>query len=114
MQGASFRSIAAGEMPAADWPTAMYYRYWMHLSHHNVPAHYGIRTLEHKLIYYYGEALGTTESIDEPTEPEWELFDLARDPREMVSVYGDPAYAGVQRELTDELHRLKAHYGDTR
>jgi arylsulfatase A-like enzyme len=114
MQGASFRGIAAGEDPPADWPDAMYYRYWMHLSHHNVPAHYGIRTPRHKLIYYYGEALGTTESLDEPTEPEWELFDLEQDPAEMRSVYGDPAYAEVQRELTDELHRLKAHYGDTR
>ncbi len=52
MQGASFRGIAAGEEPDTGWPTAMYYRYWMHLSHHNVPAHYGIRTPRYKLIYY--------------------------------------------------------------
>jgi len=114
MQGASFRRIAAGEEPPADWPTAMYYRYWMHLAHHHVPAHYGIRTARYKLIYYYGEALGTTESIDEPTPPEWELFDLEKDPMEMHSVYADPEYAGVVRELTDELYRLKAHYGDER
>jgi arylsulfatase A-like enzyme len=114
MQGASFRGIAAGEEPSHDWPAAMYYRYWMHLAHHNVPAHYGIRTPHHKLIYYYGEALGTTESIDEPTEPEWELFDLERDPAEMRNVYDDPAYADVVRELTGELHRLKSQYGDTR
>ena len=114
MQGRSLRRIVAGEAPPDDWPQAMYYRYWMHLAHHNVPAHYGIRTRRHKLIYYYGEALGTTESIDRPTEPEWELFDLEEDPRELRSVYDDPAYADIQRTLTDELHRLKAHYGDDR
>lgn len=114
MQGRSCRDIAAGEPAPEDWPTAMYYRYWMHLAHHNVPAHYGIRTLDHKLIYYYGEALGTTESIDEPTEPEWELFDLKADPMELRSVYGDPAYAEVQQALKDELYRLKAQYGDER
>lgn len=114
MQGASFRGIAAGEEPPADWPTAMYYRYWMHLAQHHVPAHYGIRTARYKLIYYYGEALGTTESIDEPTPSEWELFDLEKDPMEMHNVYAEPEYADVVRELTDELYRLKAQYGDER
>ena len=92
MQGTSMRSLLSGETPD-DWRTSMYYRYWMHLTHHHVPAHYGIRTHRYKLIYYYGEALGTTGSIDEPKEPEWELFDLEKDPNEMCSVYDDPAYA---------------------
>ena len=30
---------------------AMYYRYWMHLAHFNIPAHYGVRTERYKLIY---------------------------------------------------------------
>jgi hypothetical protein len=64
------------------------------------------------LIYYYGEALGTSASIDEPTEPEWELFDLESDPREMRNVYGDPAYADCVRDLTDQMHRLQAEAGD--
>ncbi len=114
MQGSSFRRIVSGEQPGDDWPTAFYYRYWMHLSDHGVPAHYGIRTQTHKLIYYYGEALGTTNSIDQPTPPEWELFDLARDPREMRNVYDDPTYAEAVATLKDELYRLKAHYGDAR
>jgi len=114
MQGRSFRGVAAGEAPPAEWPDAMYYRYWMHLSHHNVPAHYGIRTSRYKLIYYYGEALGTTESIDTPTAPEWELFDLETDPMEMHNVYADPSYADTVRDLTAELYRLKEHYRDER
>ncbi|HEV2066246.1 MAG TPA: sulfatase [Thermomicrobiales bacterium] len=114
MQGRSFRRIAAGTGPEADWPTAVYYRYWMHLSDHGVPAHYGIRTQTHKLIYYYGEALGTTNSIDQPTPPEWELFDLASDPQELRNVYDDPAHVETVAALRDELYRLKAHYGDER
>ena len=85
----------------------MYYRYWMHLGEHNVPAHYGIRTERYKLIYYYGEALGTTDSVDQPTTPEWELFDLNKDPFEMKNVYDDPQYALIVRELKEELSRLK-------
>ena len=111
MQGTSLRPLLNGETPD-DWRDAMYYRYWMHLSHHHVPAHYGIRTDRYKLIYYYGEALGTTGSIDEPKEPEWELFDLEKDPNEMCSVYDDPAYADIVTELTAELYRLKAEAKD--
>ncbi|MDE0637579.1 MAG: sulfatase [Candidatus Poribacteria bacterium] len=106
MQGRSLRPIFEGETPD-DWRESMYYRYWMHLSHHHVPAHYGIRTHRYKLIYYYGEALGTSGSVNQSTEPEWELFDLEKDPNEMCSVYGDPAYADVVKELTAELYRLK-------
>ena len=111
MQGTSLRPLFNGETPD-DWRTSMYYRYWMHLTHHYVPAHYGIRTHRYKLIYYYGEALGTTGSIDEPKEPEWELFDLEKDPNEMCSVYDDPAYADIVTELTAELYRLKAEAKD--
>ncbi len=106
MQGRSLRPVLEGDVPD-DWRESMYYRYWMHLSHHYVPAHYGIRTLRYKLIYYYGEALGTSGSINEPKEPEWELFDLEKDPNEMCSVYNDPEYADVVKELTAELYRLK-------
>ena len=111
MQGTSLRPILNGETPD-DWRTSMYYRYWMHLAHHYVAAHYGIRTDRYKLIYYYGEALGTTGSLDESKAPEWELFDLEKDPNEMCSVYDDPAYADVVTELTEELYRLKAEAGD--
>lgn len=38
----------------ADWPDAAYYRYWMHMAHHDNPAHYGIRTRDLKLIFFYG------------------------------------------------------------
>ena len=77
MQGRSFRPILEGHTPK-DWRQSMYYRYWMHLADHGVPAHYGVRTKQWKLIYYYGKALGTSGSIDRDTEQEWELFDMRR------------------------------------
>ena len=112
-QGRSFRPILNGHTPE-DWRESMYYRYWMHKAHHNVYAHYGIRTLRYKLIYYYSDALGQPGAVDETYEPEWELFDLERDPCEMNSVYDDPAYADVVKELTEELHRIQAEAQDTR
>ncbi|MDP8910028.1 MAG: sulfatase [Chloroflexota bacterium] len=112
MQGVSLRPSTRGETPDG-WQTSMYYRYWMHLAQHGVAAHYGVRTHHHKLIYYYGDALGTTGSIDDPREPEWELFDLEADPMELHNVYDDPAYQGVVAELKEELARLQAQVGDT-
>ncbi|UVI29054.1 sulfatase family protein [Paenibacillus spongiae] len=107
MQGRSLRTIFGGETPG-DWRTSMYYRYWMHLDeHHNVYSHYGIRTHRYKLIYYYAEALGTSGSVDENRPPEWELFDLERDPAEMNNVYADPGYAETIRELKQELRTLQ-------
>ncbi len=112
MQGRSLRDVFRGQT-VADWRTSMYYRYWMHLSHHNVAAHYGIRTQRYKLIYYYGESLNTSGSIDSATAPEWELFDLAADPQEMRNVYHEPEYAEARAALTSELERLKAEALDS-
>jgi arylsulfatase A-like enzyme len=112
MQGRSFRAIAAGAEVPADWPTAFYYRYWMHLTDHGVPAHIGLRTQRHKLIYYYGEALGTSASIDIPTTPEWELFDLEADPHELRNIYPDHGQTEVITHLTAELFRFKAEAKD--
>jgi arylsulfatase A-like enzyme len=111
MQGSSLRPLFNSETPEG-WQTAMYYRYWMHLTHHYVSAHYGVRTSRYKLIYYYGEALGTAGSVDEPKTPEWELFDLDKDPLELNNVYHHPDYADVVVDLKKELYRLKAEVGD--
>jgi len=111
MQGASLRLLTRGIVPEG-WQSAMYYRYWMHLAHHHVYAHYGIRTERYKLIYYYAEALGTTDSIDEPKEPEWELFDLEHDPHELNNVYHSEAYAVIREQLKEQLYELKHSVGD--
>jgi arylsulfatase A-like enzyme len=119
-QGRSFAPMLRGQTPP-DWPQQLYYRYWMNRGDHNVAAHYGLRTQRYKLIYYYYDGMGLpgTNYGDYPPEvqleghaPEWELFDLQADPREMRNVADDPAYAAIRRELTDQLHRLQAELGD--
>jgi arylsulfatase A-like enzyme len=97
MQGRSFRPLLEGKTPR-DWRAAMYYRYY-HPGHHNVAAHYGVRTDRYKLIYF--------NKLDQ-----WELYDLRKDPREMRNVYGAPAYAKIVEDLKKELYRLKKELKD--
>ena len=113
IQGRSFAPILAGDTPS-DWRQSFYYRYWMHRSHHNVFAHYGVRTHRHKLIYYYADGLGHSGSVGERHDPEWELFDLQEDPAELHNIVDRPDMADTVAELKDELHRLQAEVGDQR
>ncbi len=98
MQGSSLLPILEGRVPA-DWRTSFYYHYYDFdyppITFHDVQRHYGVRTERYKLIYYY--------LVDE-----WELFDLELDPNELDSVYDDPSYGDVLRELEVELARLRA------
>jgi arylsulfatase A-like enzyme len=111
-QGRSFRPCVEGHTPK-DWRKAMYYRYWMHNDNdHHVPGNYGIRTDRWKLIYYYGKPLGMSGAHPPDTTPEWELYDMRSDPREMRNLYGDPKHQGVVRELKAELDRLQREAGD--
>lgn len=109
MQGRSLRPLLRGSTPR-DWRTSMYYRYWMHGAHFNVPAHFGVRTKRYKLIYYYGRPCGKKGTESTPFQPEWELFDLQRDPTEMNNVYSVPEYTPVVKELTAELRRLRREF----
>jgi arylsulfatase A-like enzyme len=112
MQGRSFRQNVEGHTPA-DWRKAMYYRYWMHnTSDHHVPAHYGVRTERWKLIYYYGKPLGMKGAEPPDTQPDWELFDMQNDPREMHNLYHDSKYAPIVKELKLELDTLQREAGD--
>ena len=113
VQGRSFAPLLSGETPP-DWPTSMYYRYWMHRDgSHLCPAHYGVRTRTHKLICYYNDPLGQPGARGPADPVEWELFDLVADPLEVNNVWGDPAYEGLTSELLDELERLQTEVGDT-
>jgi arylsulfatase A-like enzyme len=112
MQGRSFRANLSGKTPA-DWRKSMYYRYWMHNDgSHHVPAHYGIRTHRYKLIYYYNKALNMKGAQESGAPPEWELFDLKNDPREMKNVFNDPAYRQTVKTLAAELANLQQRYED--
>ncbi len=111
MQGTSIRNVLEDEN-APEIRTSMYYRYWMHLAHHNVWSHYGIRTMDYKLIYYYGEALGKSDAIDDPRPPAWELYDLTKDKNELNNVYDNPDYLEIREELKKEMYKLKEEAGD--
>ncbi len=125
MQGRSFAAALEGK-PLEDWRTATYYRYWMHLMHHDNPAHFGIRTADHKLIFYYGqpekEATNGKLSMPwkkgesykiEPTPPAWEFYDLRTDPHENRNEYANPEYAATIRELKAELKRQREALHET-
>ena len=124
MQGRSLKPLFEGKTPA-DWRQSMYYRYWMHGAHFNIPGHYGIRTQGYKLIHFYGMGLGYSYSELYPKgdweyegnkiaeiAPYWEMYDLKKDPLEINNIFDNPKYAIIKKELTVELFHLKKEYDD--
>jgi len=109
MQGRSFKAICETGKEPEDWKQEAYYRYWMHMAHHWNPSHVGIRTKDHKLIFYYGCDM----SGKNQTPPGWELYDLQEDPREVNNVYDDPHYADVVEKLKRRLSELRKRIKDT-
>lgn len=95
MQGRSLMPLLRGEKPA-DWRQSFYFQYFEYPAWHLVRPHYGVVTDRYKLVHFFGTELDY-----------WELYDRAKDPRELRSVYGDPAYAGEQAKLHEELARLR-------
>jgi arylsulfatase A-like enzyme len=112
MQGRSLVPLLDGS-PPPDWRTASYYRYWMHMTHHDNPAHYGIRTRDFKLVFFYGLPLDAPGALPGPTPPHWELYDLRTDPHEMRNLYTDPSYTEAVRRLKGELTRVRNEVGDS-
>jgi N-acetylglucosamine-6-sulfatase len=113
MQGQSLKTILQGKTPS-KWRDAVYYRYWMHLSHHHIPGHYGVRDNRYKLAFFYGLPLDASlgKGTYPPTTPGWELYDLKTDPSETNNVYHNPAYAPIIKRLKARLLELKNQYGD--
>lgn len=125
MQGESFVDALKGKKEPKDWRDATYYRYWMHMAHgHNNPAHFGIRTKKYKLIFFYGVDYTDThnkkkvEDKDgnrfwESTPAAWELYDLEKDPNEMLNQYANPKYAEIVKKLKQKLFETREEIGDT-
>jgi len=104
MQGQSFLPLLKGKKQ--DNPrTSHYYHYYESPSEHYVPRHYGITTDRYKLIHFYYD-------FENPID-DWELFDLRKDPQEMVDVCDDPQYSKVRDSLHTELKKLMTRYGDS-
>ena len=108
VQGLSFRSLLESGKEAGDWKQEAYYRYWMHMAHHDNPGHLGIRTKTHKLIYYYG----CNYDGGYQTPAGWELYDLVNDPHETRNIYGDPEQAELVAELKTRLAAARKRVGD--
>ena len=108
MQGRSFRSICETGIEPANWKQATYYRYWMHMAHHDNPGEMAIRTKTHKLIYFYG----CNYEGELLTPPAWELYDLRKDPEELNNVYDDRGYFLVRQQLKKQFAKLRKAIGD--
>lgn len=108
MQGRSFREVCETGQEPAGWKQAAYYRYWMHMAHHDNPGEMAIRTKNYKLIYFYGaDYKGGYQ-----TPPAWELYDLKRDPSELNNVYDNPEYKNVRNQLKAQFAQLRLDVGD--
>ena len=126
MQGRSLRPLF--ESKDIKWRYALYYRYWMHGAHFNVPAHLGIRTKSEKLMFFYGNDLGThptmryqdgeykgISTITKPWKvenPYWEYYNLTTDNYEMKNLYKDGASKSRIKELKKKLVELRVKYED--
>ena len=119
VQGRSLRPLMSGEDPV-DWRQSVYYAYYedswrlrdrpqtemaepgfQYFTPHRVGPHRGVRTSRYKLIEYFAEGPDV-----------WELFDLERDPDELVNRYGDPGRQPLVTELKAELRHLQDQYDD--
>ena len=99
MQGKSMVPLLKGEI-SQDWRDAVYYHYYEGPPRvHEVAKHYGVRTDRYTLVHY-------------PNHDEWELFDLETDPEQIQSVYGEPEYADIQKELKNKIDELQDQYED--
>ncbi len=120
MQGKSFRRTIEGKKEK-NWRAETYYRYWMHMAHNlGVPAHFGLRTKQYKLIFFYGvdsedpprmDIWGSQADLETP--PGWEFYDLSKDPHEMDNRYSDQEYAEVIKDLKIRLKALREELNET-
>lgn len=98
MQGNSLTPFFSGQK-VKKWKDKLYYHYYENTVHH-VEKHFGIRTKQYKLIYFYDIK-------------EWELYDLSKDPNEVKNLYHDPRYKKTSDKLKLELKELIKKYKDT-
>ncbi len=97
IQGRSLMPVFKNNGKAPEnWRDGLYY-FYSGEAYHNVPAHDGVINDRYKIFY-----LSETK--------EWQMFDLKEDPNELKSVYGDPKYAEVQKDMTELYHKLRAQY----
>jgi arylsulfatase A-like enzyme len=101
MQGESLMPLLTGN--DKDWDRdAVYYHYYEYPAVHQVKRHYGMVTIDYKLVHFYYD-------VDE-----WELYDRKKDPKELNNVIDDPEYAKIVAELKIKLANLRTKYKDSK
>jgi arylsulfatase A-like enzyme len=98
IQGRSMKPIITNEKEY-EWRNEVYYHYYE--VSFGLTKHYGIRTENYKLIHFY-------DPIDT-----WELYDLEKDPSEMINLIEDPAYSSVLNEMQKRLEVKQKEVRDT-
>ena len=91
MQGRSLRPLFEGR--SQGWRDSWLYEYWVDLNP-LLPRMVGVRTRSHKFVRY-----PDTKDISE-------MYDLRKDPHELLNVALDASYASKKQELENELARL--------
>lgn len=99
MQGENLIPLFKGE--TKNFREAVYYHYYEYPGIHMVKRHYAIVTEDYKLVHFYYD-------VDE-----WELYDRKKDPKEMLNVIDDPAYADTVKKLKSDLADLRVKYKDS-
>jgi arylsulfatase A-like enzyme len=98
LQGKSLMTLVAN--PKVPWRTDWLYEYYEYPGNEEVRPCRGVRTERYKYIHYFA------------APEEFELYDLEADPAEMRNLHGDPAHAGLVRQLAARLEELRRETGD--
>jgi N-sulfoglucosamine sulfohydrolase len=129
--GRSLRGVLQGKTPP-DWRTLLFTSYTSHAPEHFYPRR-AVRNTRYKLIHNLDSSrknpvpyIGATrvrsgtqpspqmksayETMENP--PEFELYDLSKDPHETVNLAGNPELATVLMELKADLMNWRQETGD--
>ena len=82
--------------PKAEFRDAIYYHYY-EKGGHGVPMHEGVRDSRYKLINFYDN-----DGLN--------LFDLEKDPTEMVDQSKNPEYKEILKKMKTKLEKLRTKY----
>ncbi len=97
MQGESFLKSVTGHTKKGR--NAVYYHYYEN-GEHSVSPHFGVSNGRYKLIRFYKRV----ES--------WELFDLQKDPQELVNLISNKKYSKIKKKMLKKLKAAINKYED--
>lgn len=98
MQGRSWLPVLNPRAP--KWRDAFLYEFYEYPAVHCVRKHRGVRTQEWKLIHFW----------EQPQE--YALYNIARDPDELVNLAHEPEHADRVAQLKARLEQLRRQTGD--